>query len=124
MLEYQLKTSKEFKLEISSSSCYLSDIKSFVYGPFTSRFWMMRKHLMLTDKSKLKRDAPFYAWDCITLQMKAHPDVYLVIKNEKVMTHFLKLLIYKLETIDGNRGSAIPLRNVIVKDQTKELRKK
>ena len=49
---------------------------------------------------------PFYAWDCLTLQVKNKGDIYLIIRNERAMTKLLKFLIFSLETIDGKRGSA------------------
>ena len=44
-LEFQMKYLQEIKLMKSSSSCLISEIEGFVYGPFTSRFWVMRKHI-------------------------------------------------------------------------------
>ena len=66
-------------------------------------------------KDKLEKDAPFYAWDCILLSIKNKWDIYLIIKNEQVMADFLKLLIYKTESMDGNRGSAIQFKQKIYK---------
>ena len=66
----------------STSSFCISDVKSFFYGPILSRFWMMRKHTNLMPKKKLISDAPFYAWDCISLTIRNKWDVYLIIKNE------------------------------------------
>jgi len=60
-------------------------------------------------KKTLESDAPYYGWDCISLSLKNKWDIYLIIKNEKVMADFLKLLIYKTESIDGFRGTAIPV---------------
>ena len=57
----------------------------------------------------MNENVPFYAWDCLTLQFKDKNDVYIIIRNESIMTLFLKLLIYELKTIDGNRGTAEPL---------------
>ena len=61
-------------------------------------------------KKTLQLDAPFYAWDCISLSIKNKWDIYLIIKNELVMSDFLKLLIYRMETLDGYLGTAIPLK--------------
>ena len=61
-------------------------------------------------KKTLQLDAPFYAWDCISLSIKNKWDIYLIIKNELVMSDFLKLLIYRMETLDGYQGTAIPLK--------------
>ena len=102
---------KLYSLRVSSSSCRLDDIQGFVYGGMTSRFWMLRKHINSLSSEYFKKNTlPFYSWDCITLQLE-DKEVYLVINNEKQMEAFIKLLIYKLETIDGNRGSATPLKN-------------
>lgn len=68
-------------LHSSSSSCYISDIESFVYGPFTSRFWMLRKHIMMMDKTMIAK-IPFYGWECLSLQLKNRGDVYILIQNE------------------------------------------
>lgn len=66
----------------------------------------MRKHMNKLSVRDLTHYAPFYAWDCVTLNLKERGDVYLIIRNEKIMTMFLKLLIYELKTIDGKRGTA------------------
>ena len=81
---------------------------------------MLRKHILNIDKRKLRQDAPFYAWDCITLQVKGRPDIYLVIKNEKIMSMFIKLLIFKLKTVDGTRGSMVRIINQVMKKNLKD----
>lgn len=35
----------EFKESRSSGSCYIDDIQCIIYGPLSSRFWMLRKHI-------------------------------------------------------------------------------
>ena len=65
----------------------------------------MRKHFIYFDSSN---EAQFYSWECITLDLGKR-SVNLVIKDEKIMSSFIKLLIYKLRTVDGNRNSAIKL---------------
>lgn len=97
---------KMLRVEKSQSSFKMSDITNFVYGPFVSRFWMLRKHTIMMDKYDLAVDAPFYAWDCITLSIKNKWDLYLIIRSEQVMTNFLKLLIYKTNSLDGVKDSA------------------
>ena len=52
-------------------------------------------------------DLAFYAWDCITLQVRGKWDVHLIIRNEKAMKLFIKLLIYKLNSMDGQAGSSL-----------------
>ena len=76
---------------------------------------MMRKETILMQKKTLLADAPFFAWDCISLSIKNKWDIYLIIKNEQVMTDFLKFLIYKMESIDGKRGTAKALKLILLK---------
>jgi hypothetical protein len=35
----------EMKQVKSKASCKVSDIKGFVFGGFSSRFWLLRKHI-------------------------------------------------------------------------------
>jgi hypothetical protein len=81
-------------------------VKSFVYGGFSSRFWMLRKHICSIEvyDPKLK-DLPFYSWQCITIVLSRR-DVDLIIPNERDMLDFLTLLICKTNTINGIRDSA------------------
>ena len=55
---------KKFK---SSSSTKIKDIVSFIYGPFSSRFWIMRKQIITTPICQLKKKMPFYGWGCLTI---------------------------------------------------------
>ena len=79
MLDYEINKTKLQKLRHSSASCYIDEIESFVFGGSTSRFWMLRKHI-LTDFENHKK-MPFFSWECITLQLKGR-DINLVFKNE------------------------------------------
>lgn len=81
---------------------------------------MLRKHTSLMSKKTMLNDAPFYAWDCISLTIKNKWDIYFIIKNEKVMTDFLKLLIFRTESLDGFRGTAIPFKEQYIKMQLKK----
>ena len=49
LLDFHENIVKDFMLRKSSSNCNLDEIDNFVYGPFTSRFWMLRKHILLMD---------------------------------------------------------------------------
>lgn len=62
---------------------------------------------------------PFYSWDCITLYT-AETQIDLVIKEQVVMDKFLMLLIHKLNTINGERGSGMNLRKYLVRQMTGE----
>lgn len=59
---------------------------------------------------------PFYSWQCITLQLK-HRDVDLIIRDEREMDLFLKLLINHMCTLDGRRDSARPLLDALQREQ-------
>ena len=92
----------------SRASMKLKDIQSFMYGASSSRFWMLRKQINSISWTNFNRNkVPFFAWQCISILTKDR-DVDLVIESEKDMINLLTLLIYKLETIDGYRGTAIP----------------
>ena len=74
---------------------------------------MLRKHFNLMKVEELG-NLPLYSWQCLTLQL-GNRDVDLVIKDEKEMDRFLKFLIHNLRTLDGNRGSANKLLDVMNK---------
>ena len=80
------------------------------FGPFVSRFWMLRKHMIMMNRRDLQLDAPFYSWDCITLSFGPNKDLHLIIKNEQVMANFIMLLVAKMNTVDGMKDSAILLK--------------
>ena len=67
----------QYQMVKSNVSCKLDDIKGFVYGGFSSRFWMLRKHTNFLDWAEI-RNLAFYAWDCISLQLE-HRCIDLVI---------------------------------------------
>ena len=50
LLDFHENVMKDFILRKSSSNCNLDEIDNFVYGPFMSRFWMLRKHILLMDQ--------------------------------------------------------------------------
>jgi len=93
-----------FHRDPSTATCKVSSIQSFIYGGFSSRFWLMRKHINSMQPSELK-DLPFYCWECITIQTDTR-DIDLVIKNEKDMRYLLEFLIISLKTLDGYRDTA------------------
>lgn len=91
----------------STASCAISDIEGFLFGGLNARFWILRKHFNSMSRQELDH-APFYSWQCISLQLP-NRDIDLVIPNECDMRCFLKLLMYRLKTVDGRRGSATKL---------------
>ena len=59
----------------SSASIPIDEIESFVYGPTSSRFWTMRKHINSTEMKKdfygeVITKLPFYAWECLSIHTK------------------------------------------------------
>ena len=74
---------KDYNSCKSNTSCYLSEIKSIIYGGTSSRFWLHRKYINSMDLKNLKdkEKMPFYAWECLTLQLE-HRDVDLIIRKE------------------------------------------
>lgn len=91
----------------SHTSSLLSDVTGFVFGPFSSRFWLYRQHFNSMEKREIvKQDLPFFAWQCLTLHFKnQHKQLNLVIKNEKACQLLLRFFILHLRTIDGIVGS-------------------
>lgn len=66
----------------SNCSTALDDIQVILYGGLSSRFWMFRKNIILTNQKKLVDDRlPFYSWQCITLQLPSR-EVDLVIPDD------------------------------------------
>lgn len=83
---------------------------------------MLRKHINSLDNEELEK-VPFQSWNCLTLTL-SHRDIDLVIKDDKDMDRLLKFLIYKMQTIDGNKGSSVKILEVLNKQRIKILRQK
>ena len=72
-------------------------IKGFIYGAFSSRFWILRKHINSIPLSNFKLGiVPFYAWECITIETK-NRYIDLVIKDEDKMMYLIVYLINTLQ---------------------------
>ena len=102
----------DFTYHKSSASTYVSNIESFTFGGLTSRFWIMRKHFMTMSQEQLK-NLPFYSWQCLTLSL-GEREVDIVIQDEKQMNYFLRFLIQSLCTVDGKRGSAKKILEIMI----------
>lgn len=59
------------------------------------------------DKDEQKR-LPFFSWNCITIKTRLR-DIDLVIKDDLQMKMFIKFLVYSINTLDGNKNSALNL---------------
>ena len=77
---------------------------------------MLRKDLIMYDQVDRMKDkiVPFYTWECLTIHM-GNRDVYLVIQDERHMNNILKVLISKLNTIDGSKNSATGIKKELYK---------
>lgn len=75
---------------------------------------MMRKHINSSNAAALKT-IPFYNWQCLSLQ-RSNRNVDLVIPNEDDMNMLLKFLITKMRTLDGTRGSANKILDLMQKE--------
>lgn len=54
---------QEYQENKSSCSCRLSSIKGILFGGISSRFWMLRKHLLTVETQKHKDGkVPFLSW--------------------------------------------------------------
>ena len=74
---------------------------------------MMRKHIISMAIKDDDSNLPFFSWECITIQTKQR-DIYLVIRNEKLMADFIKFLIHSIKTVDGNRGTSFPVLKALL----------
>lgn len=105
----------DYKLEASSTSCNFSDIKGIIYGGISSRFWMLRKHMIQMDTQKFVNGmVPFYAWECVTLCLEQR-EVDLVIQNDRDMDDLIKLIVRGMKTVDGNKDSIQVVQKKILK---------
>lgn len=101
---------KKTEKKLSYASCPVDQIQGFVYGPFCSRFWMMRKHINSLTDIKSKENLPFYAWQCLSLRLETR-NIDLVILDPGEMLMILRFLILSLKTVDGLRNTAKHLVN-------------
>lgn len=80
---------------------------------------MFRKHINSLENEDLNK-VPFYSWNCLTLNLK-NRDIDLVIRDDKDMDKILKFLVYKIQTVDGQRGSAINILKVLENQSIRKL---
>lgn len=96
-------------LKVSAASCNFSEIEGILFGGFSSRFWIFRKHINSMAKTE-GGEMPFYAWECVTLILNKGREIDLVIMNEQRMLQFLKLVSFKINSLNGNKDSAQKIR--------------
>ena len=57
-----------------------------MYGPLSSRFWLLRKHICSMKLSDIQKTGlPFYSWQCITILLPEHKQINLVIEDDDSM---------------------------------------
>ena len=66
---------------------------------------------------------PFYAWQCLSIQMKKRT-IDLVIESGEEMMNLIKILVFKLDILDGFSGSSLPLQNKVYQLEVKKEYKK
>ena len=108
----QQEKAKKIKCVKSNASFHFCRVMGFIYGGTSSKWWMFRKHFNHMDDEFFKGEVPFYPWECLSIQLLDR-DVFLIIKNESLMEKFLKLLIYKIKTVDGNCNSSSGIENAL-----------
>jgi hypothetical protein len=115
----------QYRYVESKASCNISDIQGIIYGGLSSRFWIFRKHINSMDRKMTnnEKNFPFLPWECLTIQL-SHRDVDLVIKDEIHMKMLLRFLCYRINTINGDTGSAIPLQRMLFKQKSAYYRRK
>jgi hypothetical protein len=48
----------------------LNKVKGFIYGAFSTRFWMMRigiNQLIMDNQDSKELNLPFYSWQCLSI---------------------------------------------------------
>ena len=70
---------------------------------------------MKTVNFRNKHGIPFYAWDCLTIQLK-HRDVDLIIRKESQMMMLIKFLCYKINSCDGQKNTGVPIYNKLLQN--------
>lgn len=100
------KDANVYSAHRSKASFNINEIEGLIYGGFSSRFWMLRKHIIsLSFRNVISEELPFFSWHCLTVQLHGR-DIDLVIPNEKDLFDLITLLSYQLNTLDGSKDSA------------------
>ena len=62
---------------------------------------------------------PFYSWQCLTLNLKER-SVDLVIPNDRDFDRLVKYLLYKMDSVDGNKDSGLKIFQLLSTAQNKD----
>ena len=88
-----------------------------IFGAVTSRFWLYRKHMnyILPKTFRVhKEEIPFYAWECLTIEMN-NRKVALVIKKESQMMMLIKFIVYRINSVDGIKDTGLIMEANLIK---------
>ena len=110
----------DFVTDPSSCTMQIDRIQSITFGGRNSWFWMLRKHFNSQTEEQMKI-APFLSWECISIDI-GNRDVDLVIKSEEDMRNVLKFMIQAMRTLDGRRGTAEKMLQVMNQQGCDEYR--
>lgn len=111
IMEENFVEGRDFVYKKSNSSMALDDIQGILYGGLSSRFWMLRKHMICSNVKKMVDGlTAFYSWQCLTIQLK-HREVDLVIPNQRDMDDVLEVIIDAMNTVNGQKNSADLIRS-------------
>lgn len=114
----ELDESSKYVIKKSAGSFEISDVESIVYGGASSRFWIFRKHINSMNIQDIKANKmPFYAWECITINLATGREVNIVVKNEACMRAFIMLLIYEMKTTDGRKDSGVGIIKTLLRQE-------
>ena len=105
----------EYREKKSAASCKIEEIQGITFGPISSRFWIYRKHI----NSVKNLEMPFYSWQCLTLNLKER-SVDLVIPNDQDFDRLVKYLLYKMDSVDGNKDSGLKIFQLLSTAQNKD----
>lgn len=120
-IKINIQEGVHYEYKQSSCSTKLDDIVGIIYGGVSSRFWLYRKHMNYMSFSSVKNGlAAFYAWQCITLQLK-NREIDLVIPEDQDMDCFIEVLIEAMNTVDGNKNSAEVIYQAIEREKYRQL---
>lgn len=114
----------KYTLKSSNSSFRLRDVEGFVYGGLSSRFWIFRKHFNMMEPKDFNRETvPFFSWECLTIHLhNRHIDI--VIRDETQMMNMICLLVYHINTVDGDKDSSLKIMQTLIdQEQASYLRK-
>jgi len=63
---------------------------------------------------------PFFAWECLTINLDNGREVNIVIKNEACMTAFIMLLLYEMKSVDGKHNSGAKIIDALLRQDRKD----